>query len=299
MTDGLEKDILINAVNTKKMKTKVILLALLVFGLGSKTFAQMDECVTTASLFIEPAKAKNYTAALPHYDKVVAECPKYSLAVYQYGEKMFQHFVEKGDKTMVAKYEENFRKRMSNYPSKTKEGDVLSKVAQLKFENNIGSKMDQFNLFDEAFKKDAKNFKSPKRLYTYFSLAVDLFNEGKKDIQEVFDLYDVVQEKIETEESGLANGLTKLINKEEAGTALTAKEKKRLGAYEKNLKAYATVKGSVDGKLGQLADCPNLIPLYQKNFEEKKNDVNWLRSAAGKLNAKDCDTPLFFQMVQQ
>ena len=39
--------------------------------------------------------------------------------------------------------------------------------------------------------------------------------------------------------------------------------------------------------------------MYQRLWEEKKNEVSWLKSAAGKLNAKDCDTPLFFQMVQQ
>ena len=281
------------------MKTKVILLAaVLLFSLGGTAYAQ-DECVTTASLFIEPAKAKNYEAALPHYDKVVKECPKYSLATYQYGEKMFKYFISKGDKTKVNDYIANFEMRLQHYPTKTKQGDVMSKIAQLKYDNGIGTKQDQFNAFDEAFKKDAANFKSPKSLYTYFSLAVDLFEAGQKDIQEVFDLYDVITDKIESEESSLAKRLTALLDKQEAGTELTAKEKKRLKAYETNLGAYGKVKGSVNGKLGNIADCENLIPLYEKLFEEKKSDVNWLRSAAGRLNAKDCETPMFFNLVQQ
>ena len=59
------------------------------------------------------------------------------------------------------------------------------------------------------------------------------------------------------------------------------------------------MRGSVDGKLGKLADCPNLIPLYSKDFEAKKNDINWVKKAASRLSAKDCDDPLFFQLVQQ
>ena len=169
MTDGSKKDFMINTVNTKKMKTKVILLAVLVaFGFGKAT-AQMDDCAITLSLFVEPAKAKNYDAALPHYDKVVKECPKYSLATYQYGEKMFKYFIQKGDKSKVNNYIENFEMRLANYPSRTKEGDVRSKIAQLKYDNKLGSKMDLFNEFDQAYKKDAKNFKSPKSIYTYFS----------------------------------------------------------------------------------------------------------------------------------
>ncbi len=283
------------------MKTKTIfLLAALLLTLGSNVNAQApDDCVLTASLFVEPAKTKNYEGALPHYEKVVKECPKYSLAIYQYGEKMFKYFVEKGDKSKVAAYEKNFQMQMTNYPSKTKAGKVMSKVAQLKYDNKIGTPAQQFADFDTAFKKDAKNFTSPKSLYTYFSLAVDLHSAGQKDIQEVFDLYDIVTAKIESEEGNLASKLTQLIDKEENGEQLSSKEKKRLKAYETNLGAYSKVKGSVNGKLGILADCPNLIPLYEKLFEEKKNDVNWLKGAAGRLNSKDCETPLFYQLVQQ
>ena len=86
---------MINKVNTINMKTKTIfLLAALLLTLGSNVNAQApDDCVLTASLFVEPAKTKNYEGALPHYEKVVKECPKYSLAIYQYGEKMFKYYL--------------------------------------------------------------------------------------------------------------------------------------------------------------------------------------------------------------
>jgi tetratricopeptide (TPR) repeat protein len=296
----LKKDTMINTINTTIMKTKVILLvAALTLTFGSKAIAQMDDCAITLSLFVEPAKAKNYAAALPHYEKLVQECPKYSLATYQYGEKMFKSFIDAGDANKLGDYVKNLEMRLANYPSKTKQGDVLVKIAQLKFDNNMGSKMDQFNAFDNAFKKDEENFKSPKALYTYFSLAIGLYEAGQKPLQDVFDLYDTVTQKIEKEEIKLAKGLTQYMDKQDAGTALTSKEQKRMKAYETNLGAYGKVKGSVDGKLGILADCPNLIPLYEKDFEEKKNDVAWLKRAAGRLNSKDCDTPLFFRLVQQ
>jgi tetratricopeptide (TPR) repeat protein len=121
----------------------------------------------------------------------------------------------------------------------------------------------------------------------------------KKDIQSIFDLYDVVSAKIDQSKNSLAEKLTPLMDKEEAGTELTSKEKRAKDVYENNLGVYATVESSVNGKLGQLADCDNLIPLYSKDFEANKNDVNWLKSAAGRLSAKDCDDPLFFKLVQQ
>ena len=132
-------------------KNVIMLMAVLALGVGKLT-AQMDDCAITLSLFVEPAKAKNYDAALPHYEKVVQECPKYSLATYQYGEKMFKHFIEQGDKSKVDSYIKNFNLRMEHYPSRTKKGDVMSKIAQLKYDNNMGSKMEIFNDFDNAYK---------------------------------------------------------------------------------------------------------------------------------------------------
>jgi tetratricopeptide (TPR) repeat protein len=222
------------------------------------------------------------------------------MAVYQYAAKMFEQFIKDGDKTKMADLEKAYKLRMQYYPSKTKEGEVLSKLAQVRFDNQIGTMEEQFNAFDNAFKEDPESFKSPKGLYTYFSLAKDLYTDGKKDLQEVFNLYDVVKDKMEIEEGKLAKKLTELIDKEEAGETLSSKDKKKLDAYEKNLGIFGKVKGSVDTKLGNIADCPNLIPLYNKDFEEKKNDINWIRSAAGRLSGKDCtDDPLFIKLVEQ
>ncbi|MEZ4859573.1 MAG: hypothetical protein R2781_12295, partial [Flavobacteriaceae bacterium] len=281
------------------MKTKVTLFfAVLAFSLLNKAQAQ-DPCVTTASLFIEPAKAKNYEAALPHYEKTINDCPQYSLATYQYAVKMFEYFIEKGDKSKIADLEKAYNLRLQYYASKTKEGDVLSDIAQIKYDNGIGTKMEQFKAFDNAFKKDEESFTSPKRIYTYFSLAKDLFEEGQKDIQEVFDLYDIIQSKIEKEEGNYAQKLTQLLDKQEAGTALTSKEQEKLEGYEKNVESYGKIKSSVDAKLGAIANCENLIPLIEKNFDANKTNISWLKSSAGRLNDKECETPLFFQLVQE
>ncbi len=300
MINGSKKDIMIKTINTKAMKTNLLLIfAVVTLAFGSSNAIAQDPCMTTGSLFTEAAKAKNYDVAMQHYEKAITECPTYSLAVYQYAVKMFEHYIEKGDKTKIADLEKAYELRIKYYPSKSKTGDILSDIAQIKYDNGIGTKGEQFKAFDEAFKKDEETFKSPKRIYTYFSLAMDLYNEGKMELQDVFDLYDIIQSKIEKEEGDYAGKLTEYLNRLENGEKLTSKENKKMEAYEKNVGYYGQIKGSVDAKLGSIADCDNLIPLYEKNFEENKDNVAWLKSAAGRLNAKDCETPLFFQMVQQ
>ncbi len=284
------------------MKIKLtLLITVLVIGLGSKMGAQVpNDCYITLSLFVEPAKAKNYNGALSHYDKVVNDCPKFSLATYQYGTKMFKYFVSNGDKSKVNDLIKSYEDRMAYFPNKTKKGKTLASIAQVKYDNGMGTKMQQFLAFDNAYKEDSESFKSPKSLYTYFSLAVDLYETGEKGIEDVFDLYEEVLVKIITEESHLAAKLTELLDKQETGTKLSSKEEKKLKGYEKNLVAYGNVKGSVDGKLGKLADCDNLIPLYNKNFEEKKNDIKWIKKAASRMSFKECtEDPLFIKLVEQ
>ena len=225
MINGLKKDILINKLKFEMIKMKVTLLVtLIVIGFGNKIFAQVpNDCYETLSLFVEPAKAKNYAGALPYYDKVINECPKFSLATYQYGAKMFSHFVKQGDKSKINDLIKSYEDQMSYFPTKTKTGKTLAKIAQVKYDNSIGTKMQQYLAFDNAYKEDAVTFTSPKSLYTYFSLAVDLYETGEKPVEDVFDLYEIVYLKIENEKIVLATKATELYNRQEAGEKLSLK----------------------------------------------------------------------------
>jgi len=265
--------------------------------------AQATDCATTASIAYEHAKVKNYQAAETPLWKVRKECPTYSVATYQFGAKLLKAKLKKaaaGEKTAIAKEIIALQKeRFKYFPSKTKLGDMHSDIGQLMFDNKIGSKDAQFAEFHKAYTEDKKNYKGAKKLYTYFSLFVDLHDEGKKELQGVFDLYDDITEKIETEESRLAKTIATLSDKEEAGTALSSKEKRKLKNAGINLGAFSKVKAGINQKLGARADCANLIPLYNGQFAAKKSDIKWLKGAAGRMSAKDCtEDPLFFKVVE-
>ncbi len=265
--------------------------------------AQATDCATTASIAYEHAKVKNYAAAEEPLWKVRKECPTYSVATYQFGQKLLEAKYKKAaatEKSTLANEKiKLWKERFQYFPAKTKVGDMHSDIGQLMYDNKIGTKDAQFAEFNKAYTEDKGNFKRPKKLYTYFSLFVDLQDQGKKELQEVFDLYDDITSKIESEESKLAQRIAELTEKEESGTALTSKEKKKLKNSGINLVAFSKVKAGINQKLGERADCNNLIPLYTGQFEAKKTDVNWLKGAAGRMSGKECtDDPLFFKLVE-
>tara|TARA_R100000935_G_scaffold51195_1_gene77512 strand:- start:174 stop:1595 length:1422 start_codon:yes stop_codon:yes gene_type:complete len=302
MKNGSCKVDLINHNKQLNMKTKLFILTAMLFGSGVMQ-AQDAECATKAALAYDDAKANRYDQAYQPLMEVKEKCPTYSLATFQYLDRILKHKLENAQGAEKNKLiEENIQlmnDRLKHFPNKTNAADIQGEVAWLKYENGIGTKEEQFKAFDEAFQASPESFTSPKRIYAYFSLLVDLQDEGKKSLNDVFGLYDDVITKIEDEENKLAQMLAPLLEKQEAGTALTAQEKKLVENSEINLNAYSQVKGSVNGKLGQRADCENLVPLYNKDFEENKGDINWLKIASERLSAKDCtDDPIFIKVSE-
>ena len=51
-------------------------------------------------------------------------------------------------------------------------------------------------MFSMSYESDSNTFTNPKSLYTYFSLVVDMFDLGEISAQELFELYDVITEKL-------------------------------------------------------------------------------------------------------
>ncbi|MBT8280115.1 MAG: hypothetical protein KJO16_00925, partial [Muriicola sp.] len=264
--------------------------------------AQNPECMTNLSIYAEHAKVKNYDAAYGPWKMVYEACPDINKANFSYGERILKYKVENSSgaekdgfiQDLMTLYDNSNKYYPQSFPPS---GVAIDKVL-LMYDNKMASDEQIFNMLDKAFKEDRKNFKNPKALYLYFSSLVDLYEANKKELQDVFNTYDDVTEKIEEENGELTDIITKLLPKEDAGT-LTSKEKRRLRVATTNSESYGKIAGSVDSKLGALADCENLIPLYERSFESKKDDVDWVKRAVGRMFSKECtDDPMFRKLFE-
>lgn len=282
------------------MKTKFFILLAVIFGL-SKTKAQNSaECAEKLSIFAELAKTKNYgEETFQHLQYLRKNCPSFSEAIYIYGERIMNYRIDNA-KTPADKEKEvrDFLQLqddfLKHFPAKAKAIDV--KKAMVLFENNSGNPDEVYQLLDKAFNNDRANFTNAKALYVYFEIFVNDFEANKKGIQlqDVFNKYDLISDKIDEEEKGVSDALDLLIQKEEAGTELTDKERRAKDNSQINLEAFETIRTSMDAKIAQLATCERLIPFLGGSFEEKKGDAEWLKRAADRLDKKGCSSdPLF------
>ena len=284
------------------MKFKI---AFTLFGvLFALNTANAQDCNVTLSLFNESAKVKNFDDAYPKYKDLLENCADLNILIYQRGGKMLEDMIdlaETDDKKMqlVQEFIANQRMRLEKFPNDTKEGDMLADIAMIQYKHEIGTLEERLEAFEEVVETDKDNFSSPVAIYAYFRIANDLNDTGERDIQFLFDKYDEVIDLIETQENDKAAEAKPLIEKQEAQEELTSRESRILKNSEIYLRNYTKIKGSVNSLLGSKADCDNLLPLYKKDFEEKKNDLNWLRNANERLSAKDCtEDPLFFKVSE-
>ena len=168
------------------------------------------------------------------------------------------------------------------------------------FNYNVGSKDEVFSMLDQVFKNDRQNFNDPLALYIYFEIFVDKFESGKTEIQlqEVFDKYDLISDKLQEEINVLSEAKDELIKLKES-QELSDRQQRDFMRYETNLEAYETIGTSMDAKISILATCDRLIPFLSKSFEEKKGDAEWLRRSADRLYRKDCSSDPLFTKISE
>ncbi|NKI31681.1 hypothetical protein [Croceivirga thetidis] len=264
--------------------------------------AENPECRTNMSIWYEHYKVKNYDAAYEPWLMVYNTCPEFNKGTFTGGERILKHKIKNSSGADQDGYIQDLLKLYEDsnkyFPAKFPMPEVMSDKALVMDENKMASDQQVYDMLDAEFKKNPKGFKNPKALYLYFSALVNLYNAGSKDIQEVFDTYDAVVEQMDVINKGYTDNITKFLKKEEDGT-ITSKEKRNLKIYSKNSESLGKVSTSIDAKLGELADCNNLIPLYQKNFDSRKGDVKWVKSATSRMAGKECtDDPMFVKLVE-
>ncbi|GFR77507.1 tetratricopeptide repeat protein [Elysia marginata] len=234
---------------------------------------------------------------------VYDSCPSLNYATYSYARRIINEKIKSSSSVkeknkyadFLAKVYEKGRKY---FPQKISYADSKINLSIVYYENKLKSNIELFEILDDAFKKDKANFDKSRGFLCYFYTAVDTYKEGKKTLQNVFGVYDNVMEKINEERDRIGKSNDKLLEKQQEGV-LTGRDRKIMKFNEKTEENLDKVASSIDNKLGGLANCDKLLPLYKKNINAHKNDALWLRRAANRMEEKDCTAdPIFITIVE-
>ena len=258
------------------------------------------KCGQWLSIEHEFIKAKNYAEAEPYWEKLYKECPSFNKAIYIDGIKLLKYKIKqekdpqvKKDlaKKMIALYDD----RLKYFPDNT--GKVLHDKGVMMVIYHVGTPDEIYNLFDEVFKNHPDAFTHPKAYWGYFDAAVNKYKKGELKLEDVFGLYDKLEAHLNETTEKLTKKFEDLSAKPDS--LLTKREKRKLQILKINLPAMSKIQNAMDKSLGKLGNCETLVPFYAKKYEENKNNVEWLGSAANRLAKKKCtDNDLFKKIVE-
>ncbi|PTX59843.1 hypothetical protein C8N46_108156 [Kordia periserrulae] len=163
--------------------------------------------------------------------------------------------------------------RLELHPKKTNKGVFLPKIGELMVLHDIGTISEQYSFFHEAFTTDQEHFTNPVHLYYYFELYYKMYQEKTSGIslEQLIEKFDEIQEKYELEKQ----------------------------QTPKNAKAIETLSTNMNILIEKEATCETLIPMFRKKLETERSNIDWLKKAAGQLDAKGCkEHPLFIELVE-
>jgi len=261
-------------------------------------FSQANaDCNIKYNLFKGDYQAKKYDAAFENWMWCMDNCPTLSVNIYKYGIKIAEYKLENASATekqaaadlVMRVYNQRLEHKFKNdNPSK-----LYDKIATFKASQGA-SEEEVYGLIEKTFKMDPTSV-SPKNMYKYFDI---ILNKNKVDNpQVVFDTYDEVGEGVEVKRQAYSKRID-AINAKDSLT-LSARDKKNRKIYQQILTNLTIVETSLDAKLTAISTCENLIPLYQKYFDEKQNDGVWLKRAVSRMYNKECtDDPFYDTLVE-
>ena len=128
-----------------------------------------EECFSNLSIFAEYAKVKNYKEAYQPWLDLKSECPDINSAVYVLGERMLKSFIKNSEGNAKDEFQEDlvelYDEWLTYFPKSkrgvSQVGDILSDKAQTLIDYKLADDTEIFEIYDQAFTKDSKSFKSP------------------------------------------------------------------------------------------------------------------------------------------
>jgi len=250
---------------------------------------QDRDFMNTYSLYNEYYKQENYESALPHWKTVFNKYPKSIKNVYIQGAKIYDHFIENAE--TPEEREKYIDQLMKIYDKRVKyfgeKGYVLGRKATdfLDYKLNTDTPPE-----GEALKETMK------KGYEWLNQSIEeqqtetelpIFVLMMQTTRSLFKLGEIPKETV-VRNFDKCNNLLNTIKSE-------AEEDKKLEDITK-VQAYIE---EIFGSSGA-ADCEALISIFQPQYEENKEDAEFIKGMLRRLGDANCDeSQLFAQATER
>ncbi|MBI1317205.1 hypothetical protein GC167_10190 [bacterium] len=296
-------------------RIETTVLALLV-GMGTLSAQKLSladsvKCWENTQVYNQLYKSKQYNEAYDAWKTVYDLCPGKTKNTFIYGPTIVEARIAKttdaaAKEALVQILLESYDKRLEYFPEKT--GFVLSSKAVSLQKYKPDQVKEAHALYMKAYEADGYDL--PAAAFNgMFMTGAQLYNSKDYNINQVFEVYNLVSEAIEKNNNKLNTELQVFTDKIEQGGVLDEKEQKDTARLGRELSRYTVVDQNIEKTLGPIATCEKLKLLYDDaSFEANKENPDWLRRAAKMLqkervnaegDVEDCtELPIFFKIAE-
>ncbi|MCS6979370.1 MAG: tetratricopeptide repeat protein [Flavobacteriales bacterium] len=230
--------------------------------------AQVDtiEIKKQYSICKEYMSQKNYVDALPAWRFLYQNAPERYQGIYVWGNELFKDLIkkekdpsrQKGYVDTIMMLHDKRIELASKDPQKFGDvGDLKGRKAFDMINLRKDSEDEIFQLLKESVEL-RKEKSSAAILSSYMQYAFNFRRAGKMDCEQLVSLYGTLSEYVQA------------------------------GFAEKKDSAYIKAQNNLDKLAEVCMDCKNLVDIYQKSFDKKKADADWIQKAASNLERKEC-----------
>jgi len=250
---------------------------------------QLDECLKQVQILQENVKMKDYQYALPALKPLLDECYTTNTGIYIYGEMML--FALLADSAYEARHDGLLDTLFLLYDRRVEaakadpkfgtEGFILGRKlkALAKFRTR---EFDEVHALAERAVTLSGDETDAQVMFLYMQYTAVLNKLKKMDCDDVIAVYNQLSDYIE-------------INLE-----------KYEGVDTLQYNNYTLASEKVDQLAGPCLTCDNLLQIFGRDFEQKKDDENWIKKAAAALDKRRCakleayrDNPLIFAIIER
>ena len=233
-------------------------------------------CIKNLSLYREYVKHQEYTDAIHSWRIVFSECPKSTKNIYIDGVKMYKTFID-GEKDparrdmMIDTLMLIYDRRIKYFKEK---GSVLGRkgVDLMRYKRNDLDKVEEAYGYLKESVTIMKNRSSVPVIATFMTSVYTLFEKNRLTDMDVIDNYALTSDIIDY----------KLSKKPDDADVLKVKE---------NVDLNFIVSGA--------PTCESLIAYFQAEFEERKEDTEFLRKGVTFLGTLDCEMDPYYATLAE
>jgi tetratricopeptide (TPR) repeat protein len=243
--------------------------------------AQDKDYANEFTLYNEFYNQEDYTSALPHWKNLYNKYPKSHTNLYIQGTKMYQNFIDSA-KTSEEK-EKYLQELMKIYDKRVKyfgqKGYVLGRKGTDWFKYKLAENLEGDNLkqalksgyewISESVNEQGINSEAP--------VLVLLMNSSRS----LFQMGEISKETVVANYDKCTNIINQVIANE--------KDAERLGRF-KQIQPYIE---EIFGRSGA-ADCEALVNIFTPQYQEKSNDVEFIKAMLDRLRRAKCDESELF-----